>query len=81
MKLLLAILILLHTSVQLNSQTKQEYYDKALELFEKENYKSALQQVNQALRLDSVNLDYLFLKGNTLTQLKILRQSVDARAR
>lgn len=70
MKQLLAILILLYTSLQLTAQTKQEYYDKALELYEKENFKTALQQINQALRLDSVNLEYLFLKGNTLTRLK-----------
>jgi tetratricopeptide (TPR) repeat protein len=75
MKPLLAILILLYTSVQLTAQTKQEYYDKALELYDKENYKSALQQINLALRLDSVNLDYLFLKGNTLTSLKQYKEA------
>src|SRR5688500_17524591 len=70
MKSLFAFLILFYTSMTLSAQTKQENYNKALELYDKENYKSALQKINQALLLDSANIDYLLLKGNTLTKLK-----------
>jgi tetratricopeptide (TPR) repeat protein len=70
MKHLLAILLLLYTSVQLSAQTTKEYYDKALELYKGKNYKGALQQINQALLTDGANTDYLMLKANIQTRSK-----------
>ncbi|GAB2839691.1 tetratricopeptide repeat protein [Ferruginibacter profundus] len=52
------------------AQTKEAHYKKASELYDKADYSNCLKEVNAALRQDSTNSEYLFLKGNTLDRLE-----------
>lgn len=71
MKNLLLFFVSFHClSVLSFGQTKEDLYRQALAFSDEKAYDKALVQINRALRLDSTNLDYLLLKGNTLCSLK-----------
>src|SRR5262245_11030961 len=71
--------VLLFTN--LNAQTKEEYYQKASDLYDKKQYQEALKQVNLALKADSSNAEYLYLKGTTLEKLEQYQQAFDTYSR
>lgn len=57
------------------AQTPPEFYKKASDLYDKEDYQNALTQINKALATDSLNLDYLLTKANSLLRLKDYKTS------
>lgn len=57
------------------AQTGAEYYKKADAHFDKKEYDKALEQVNLALQTDSLNREYLLLKGVALEYLGKYQES------
>lgn len=71
------ILFLLFIASAAQAQTAAEFYKKASVLAEKGDYKNALVQMNNALKKDSVNIDYLSAKAHILRELKEYQASYD----
>jgi tetratricopeptide (TPR) repeat protein len=59
------------------SQTKEEYYEKASDFYDKSDYTKSIDNINKALDLDSTNGRYLRLKGNTLVKAKRFLEAFD----
>jgi len=77
MRILLLILLLVwgaHTQ----GQKSNDFYKKAKELHDKGQSKEALIQIDNALNLDSLNIDFLDLKGGILLSLKEYQGSYDS---
>ena len=69
MRYLIALLFLL-SFISSQAQDKELFYKKASDFADKKDYENALKQIDLALYLDSTNSDFLFLKANTLYELK-----------
>jgi tetratricopeptide (TPR) repeat protein len=59
------------------AQEAESYYRKALEYKEKQDYASALTAINNALRLDPLQVNYLSEKGSYLKELKSFQEAFD----
>jgi len=58
-------------------QTAAEYYDKAKLDFDKKSFKTALKKIENAIKIDSSNVDFLVTKAETLYELKQYQESYD----
>jgi tetratricopeptide (TPR) repeat protein len=74
MRSFLLVIAILFVAISF-AQTPAEFYKKADEFYEKEDYQNALTQINKALVSDSLNLDYLLTKANSLLRLKDYKAS------
>ena len=72
--LIIALICLTHFSF---SQTANDYYQSAQIDFDKKSFKSALRKIENAFRLDSSNVDYFFIKAQTLYELQKYQESYD----
>ena len=52
------------------AQTADEYFKKAKDLENTKNYEMALDAINMALAMDSLNIDYYDVKGSCLSKMK-----------
>lgn len=74
---LLALLIMLLNFVNVSAQSKDDFYKKANDFYDKEDYKNAMVQVELALKQDPDNTDYLLLKGNAYEHLGQCQSAFD----
>jgi len=58
-------------------QTKDSYYQIASEAYDQRNYEKALNNINNALKTEDTNLDFLLLKGNSLEKLEKYQEAFD----
>jgi tetratricopeptide (TPR) repeat protein len=75
---LLALLIMLLNFINVSAQSKVDFYNKAIELYDKEDYKNAMTQIDLALKQDPDNTDYLLVKGNVYQHLEKYQSAFDA---
>lgn len=68
----LATMVFSYTSF---GQTKEEYYEKASALFDKNDFKKAIVEIDKFLLIDSTDLNSLLLKANVLFKLKDYQNS------
>ena len=67
MKLTNVIILLLLTYFKLSAQIdSKKYFEQSKLLSENKNYRKALSEIDNAIKLDSLNKDYLFLKMKIL---------------
>jgi tetratricopeptide (TPR) repeat protein len=59
------------------SQTAEENYTTASDLYDKGQYANAIHALNKALQTDSTNSKYLLLKGNALEKSKKYQEAFD----
>ncbi|WP_452603317.1 tetratricopeptide repeat protein [Pontimicrobium sp. MEBiC06410] len=66
-KIIVSVLLMSFTSLW--SQNAEDYYKKAQFSFESKDYKTALKQIDNAIAIDSSNVDFYFLKGSSYLEL------------
>jgi tetratricopeptide (TPR) repeat protein len=59
------------------SQSAEDYYKAASDLYDKSKYAEAIAIVNKALKEDSANVKYLLLKGNAFEKSKKYQEAFD----
>lgn len=77
MKNFLLLILLVSLNRISFGQGSNEYYKKASDFYDKEDYNNALININKALLSDSSNVKYLLLKGNTFEKAKKYQAAFD----
>ena len=77
MKFRILLILLLFTCGLTFGQTANDFNVKAIEKSEEGNFKAALKEINNAIMLDSLNIDFLNSKGYYLYELEKYQESYD----
>jgi tetratricopeptide (TPR) repeat protein len=76
--LIFSLLLLITSNLTAFSQTNEEYYNRAIDFYDNEEYSTALEYINRCLVNEPKNGKYLLFKGNTLEKQDKLQEAFEA---